>query len=120
MRSEDQTLALKTAVLEWQNKHGIQEGDPILAALELWEIYFNHTNLHSNTQRIPSFEEFRSSLQQLDRLSKGFSKHAGEIIQEIRAVPKIKSEMNRFPAFALVFSALIALLAGILIGKFVL
>ena len=42
MSNEDPKQALKTAVLEWQKKHGVQDGDPILAALELWEIYFNH------------------------------------------------------------------------------
>jgi hypothetical protein len=120
MSSEEQKPELKTAVLEWQKKHGVQDGDPILAALELWEIYFNHAKLHPATDRIPSFDEFRSSLQQLDRLSKGFTKQVGEVIQELRAVPKIKSELNRFPVFALVFTALVALLAGILIGKFVL
>ena len=59
-------------------------------------------------------------MQQLDRLGKGFAKQAGEIIQEIRAVPNIRSELNRFPMFALVFTSLVALLAGILIGKFIL
>ena len=45
---------------------------------------------------------------------------AGEIIQELRAVPKIRSDLNQFPVFALVFTAALALLAGILIGKFML
>jgi hypothetical protein len=120
MSSEEQRLALKTAILEWQKKYGIQEGDPILATLELWEIYLNTLKPQSASERIPSFEEFRSSLEQLGRLSKGFAKQAGEVIQEMRAVPKIKSDLNRFPMFALVFTALIALLAGITIGKFVL
>jgi len=120
MSSEDQKPTLKTAVLEWQTKHGIQEGDPILATLELWDIYLNTLKPQKPSEPIPSYEEFRSSLQQLDRLSKGFTKQAGEVIQEMRAVPKIKSELNRFPMFALVFTALVTLLAGVLIGKFVL
>jgi hypothetical protein len=41
------------------------------------------------------------------------------MIQELRAVPKLRSDFTNFPRFALVFTAAVALLAGILIGKFV-
>ena len=48
------------------------------------------------------------------------SELSAEIIEELRAVPKIRSDLNRFPMFALVFTAALALLAGILIGLVVL
>ena len=120
MSTDDPKLALKNAVLEWRKKYAVQDGDPMLAALELWEIYFNHAQLNGSKDRITSFEEFRSTMEQLERLGDDFTGRAAEIIEELRAVPKIRNDLNRFPMFALVFTAALALLAGILIGRFVL
>ena len=116
----DPKQALKNAILEWRKKYGVQDGDPMLAAVELWEIYFTHAQLSSPKERLPSLEDFRGTLEQLERLGGDFTGRAGEIIQELRAVPKIRSDLNQFPVFALVFTAALALLAGILIGKFML
>ena len=116
----DPKQALKNAILEWRKKYGVQDGDPMLAAVELWEIYFTHAQLSSPKERLPSFEDFRDTLEQLERLGGDFTGRAGEIIQELRAVPKLRSDLNQFPVFALVFTAALALLAGILIGKFML
>jgi len=116
----DPKQALKNAILEWRKKYSVQDGDPMLAAVELWEIYFTHAQLSSPKERLPSFEDFRDTLEQLERLGGDFTGRAGEIIQELRAVPKIRSDLNQFPVFALVFTAALALLAGILIGKFML
>jgi len=40
MSEADPKEALKNAILEWQKKYNVQDGDPTLAAVELWEIYF--------------------------------------------------------------------------------
>jgi hypothetical protein len=120
MSDSDPKLALKNAILEWRKKYGVQDGDPMLAAVELWEIYFNHVKPNGATERLPSFEEFRGTMEQLERLGGSFTGRAAEIIEELRNVPKIRSDLNRFPMFALVFTSALALLAGILIGKFVL
>jgi hypothetical protein len=117
MSEADPKQALKNAILEWRKKYSVQDGDPMLAAVELWEIYFNHTQLVGPKERVPSFDEFRSTMEQLERLGGDFTGRAGEIIKELREVPKIRSDLNRFPIFALVFSAALALLAGILIGR---
>ena len=116
MSEADPKQALKNAILEWRKKYSVQDGDPMLAAVELWEIYFNHAQVQPSKERLPSFDEFRSTLEQLARLSGDFTGHAAEIIKELREAPKIRSDLNRFPIFALVFSAALALLAGILIG----
>ena len=99
MSDDDPKLALKNAILEWRKKYSVQDGDPMLAAVELWEIYFIHAQLNGPKEQPPSFEDFRSTM------------------EELRAVPKIRSDLNRFPMFALVFTAALALLAGILIGR---
>ena len=39
MNTEERNLALQNAVLEWQKKYGIRDGDPMLASLELFHIY---------------------------------------------------------------------------------
>ena len=120
MSTDDPKLALKNAILEWRKKYGVQDGDPMLAAVELWEIYFTHAQLGGSKEPLPSYEEFRSTMEQLERLSGDFTGRAAEIIEELRAVPKIRSDLNRFPMFALVFTTALALLTGILIGRFVL
>ena len=73
---------------------------------------------NSTDRKPPSFEDFRSTMEQLERLCGDFTGRAAEIIKEMRDVPKIRSDLNRFPMFALVFSAALALLAGILIGRY--
>lgn len=120
MSADDPKLALKNAILEWRRRYAVQDGDPMLAAVELWEIYFSHAQVNGLKERLPSFEEFRSTLEQCERLSGDLSGRAAEIIEEMRAVPKIRSDLNRFPIFALIFIAALALLAGMLIGRFVL
>jgi hypothetical protein len=119
MSTEDPKQALKYAILEWRKKYTVQDGDPMLAAVELWEIYFTHTQLNGAKERLPSFEDFRDTMEQCERLSGDLTGRAAEIIEELRTVPKIRSDLNRFPMFALVFTAALALLAGILIGRLV-
>jgi hypothetical protein len=116
MSDDDPKQALKNAILEWQKKYNVKDADPMLAAVELWEIYFTHTQLTG--PKPPSFEDFRSTMEQLERLCGDFTGRAADIIKEMRDVPKIRSDLNRFPMFALVFSAALALLAGILIGRY--
>jgi hypothetical protein len=116
MSEADPKEALKNAILEWQKKYNVQDGDPTLAAVELWEIYFTYAQL--NGAKPPSFEYFPRTMEQLERLCGDFTGRAADIIKEMRDVPKIRSDLNRFPIFALVFSAALALLAGILIGRY--
>lgn len=119
MNPEESSTALRNSILEWQKRHGIGDGDPIFASLELWEIYLNSRTPEVSTERIPSFEEFRSSVEEMDRLSREFSKQAGEILQELRAVPKMRTELMAFPYFALIVTGLGFALVGILAGKFI-
>ena len=112
---------LRVAVLEWQKKYGIRDGDPLLAALELFQIHL--ASMSSNASGgvwFPAFLEFRDSIELLDRRSKSFSKHACELTEALRAVPNIKQQLRNYRITAFVLTALCALFAGILIGKFVL
>ena len=117
MNTEERNLALQNAVLEWQKKYGIRDGDPMLASLELFHIYLRTFEPSSTGQRSPTFEEFRESIELLDQRTKTFSKQAAELTQELRRFPDA-SRGGRWLFFW--FIALTALAVGIAIGKYVL
>ncbi len=106
---------LRNAVLEWQQKHNIADDDPLLATVELWEAF-----LESERSPDASPPDIRRDIEQLDRIAKSFSKQTGEVIRELRAVPKIKSDLWMFPYFTVVLVSVGALIAGMIIGKFML
>lgn len=110
--------ALKTAILEWQKRHGIADNDPILASLELWEIYLNRRP-PERTADPPSFLEFRSSLEALDALAKRLSRQMTELQQEIRAGPA-RDQHAPSASIAVILWIAASGGAGIFIGKFVL
>lgn len=120
MSEDAHKLALRNAVLEWQRRHGIQDGDPVLATLELWEIYLNHRYEHGSITQPPTYAEFRETLDHTDRLTKRLGTLATEMTQEVRAMPKLPKELFHDRVTALVATAISALLAGVVIGKFLL
>lgn len=122
MISEDSELALKNAVLEWQKKYGIRDGDPLLASLELFHIYIHITHPPAGQQgsRPPTFDDFRASVELLDQRSKGFAKQAGELIQELRIAPDIQRRLRAYNASALLLTFIGAFATGLLVGKFLL
>ena len=117
MNTEERNLALQNAVLEWQKKYGIRDGDPMLASLELFHIYLRTFEPSSTGPRSPTFEEFRESIELLDQRTKSFAKQAAELIQELRRFP---AAAQRGHWFFFVFITLAALAAGVAIGKYVL
>ena len=106
---------LRNAVLDWQRKHNIADDDPLLATVELWEAF-----LESEREPDATPHDIRRDIEQLDRITKSISKQTGEVIAELRAVPKIKNDLWMFPYFTVFFVAVGALIAGMLIGKFLL
>jgi hypothetical protein len=112
-------LALRNGILQWQKKWGITDGDPILACLELYEIYFNAVRPSGDGAKPPSFEEFRSSLELIDQRGRTFTKQAAELIQELRAVPHL-GKLRSYHATALILAAVAAFVAGLLAGRFLL
>ena len=82
MTTEDRNLALRAAILEWQKKYGIRDGDPMLATLELFHIYFEGLQGPdaATAQRPLLFEEFRGSLELVDERAKSFVKQSAELI----------------------------------------
>ncbi len=110
-------LPLRNCILQWQKKYGVVDCDPILACLELFEIYFIAIRPKSSDSRPPTFEEFRSSLELLDQRSKGFTKQAAEVIQEMRPVPDFRRRFRAYHVAALFVATVAPLLAGLLVGE---
>lgn len=122
MIGEDSELALKNAVLEWQKKYGIRDGDPLLASLELFHIYLRITHPPAGQQGspAPTFEDFRASVELLDQRSKGFVKQAGELIHELRIAPDIQRRLRSYKVTAILLTFIGAFVSGLVIGKFLL
>ena len=120
MNSEERNLTLQNAVLEWQKKYGIRDGDPMLASLELFHIYLRTFEQPANGSHSPTFGEFRESIEQFDQRAKTFGKHAAELIQELRKLPDTARQMRSGRSVILLLLVLGALAAGIAIGKFAL
>lgn len=120
MTAEERNLALQNAVLEWQKKYGIRDGDPMLASLELFHIYLRTFEPSANASRSPTFEEFRESIELLDQRTKTFAKQATELIQEFRKLPETVRQMRFVRGAILFLLLLVALAAGIAIGRFAL
>jgi hypothetical protein len=109
------------AVSEWRRKHGIRDNDSVLQMLELLKIFFQNVKIEipPDTDSI-QLVTVRVSLQTLSQLTKDFSKEARELTQEIRGVPKISEQLSQGRAVAFLCVAVASLLAGILVGRFLL
>ena len=78
---------LERAIADWQRKHHIADGDPMIAALELVRVYLQHARHTDGSPdfAIPSFEDFRGTIELLDRRSKSFINQASDLVG--RAAP---------------------------------
>ena len=115
--SADDPLA--SAVADWQHKHRIADGDPMIAALELVRIYLRNARKidDSPDAEPPTYEDFRATVELLDRRSKNFIQQAADIVAELRRFGQSIERLNqsRFVT-QLVLVALGAMVGG-LIGR---
>ena len=115
--SEDAPVAdLRAGIARWQQKYCIADEDPALACLELFDLYV--TSLRQRTPDSPPlrFEEFRSTMELLDQRSKGFAKHAFELIHELRRATQTQRQLRRASWLSIVLTTLAAFAAGLLTG----
>ena len=76
---------LARAIAEWQHKHRIADDDPVLAVLELVRLQIQHAHASRDDDAAPpSFEDFRGTIELLDRRSKAFIQQATDLIAELR------------------------------------
>lgn len=111
--------SLGKAMADWQRKHHIADGDPMVAVLELVRIYLQHERRIADDEGTapPSFEDFRSTVELLDRRSKSFINQAADLVAELRRFGQNVARLNH--ARALTQLALVALggVAGVLIDR---
>jgi hypothetical protein len=103
---------------DWRKKHQLREDEPLLLCLELFRIHQEHWD-NLRRKELPSFEDFRDSLLQLQQEAAGVQRHVIALMEELREHPK----SNRFisPTLGgLLLTALFSVATGILIGKFIL
>jgi hypothetical protein len=110
---------LPRAISEWQRKHHIADGDPMIAALELVRIYLKHSR-ETDTDPAsfpPSFEDFRGTLELLDRRSKAFVHQATDLVAELRRFGHNVSRINRARFITHCLFVGLGALAGVLIDR---
>jgi hypothetical protein len=93
--SADDPLA--QAISDWQRKHRIGDDDPMIAVLELVRIHLRHTrDLRDDRNWVPPiFEDFRGTIELLDRRSKAFIHQASDLLAELRRFGLNVQRINR-------------------------
>jgi hypothetical protein len=108
--STDDPLAL--ALSEWQRKHGIADGDPMIAVLDLVRLAITHPLKKDAPASLPpTFEEFRATMEALDSRSKVFATQSVALIAELRTFARIAQRLNDSRAATIVL--MLALGSGI-------
>ena len=115
--SADDPLAV--AISDWQHKHRIADGDPMIAALELVRIYLRHAREVDDKAAAPppSFEDFRGTIELLDRRAKSFVQQAADILGELRRFGQSVERLNRSRFLTQLMLAALGVMAGVLIGR---
>lgn len=108
---------LASAIGDWQRKHRIADGDPMIAALELVRVYLQHARQPDDDVQIPSFEDFRGTIELLDRRSKSFINQASDLVAELRRFGQNLERLNRVGAATLVMLVVCSAVAGVLVGR---
>lgn len=106
---------LAHAISEWQRKHHIADDDPVIAVLELVRLHLQHARPQQHDDATPSFEDFRSTVELLDRRSKTFVNQASDLVSELRRFSLNLRRLNRvrflIQVLLLIVGAIIGLLA---------
>jgi hypothetical protein len=115
MSAQERKLALKNAVLEWQRKFGVNDGDPILASLELFQIYMeSHVWAERDTgPKLPAFDEFRDLVETLDTRTREFVRQTDELIRELRKLSGARQTQRGYYWYSLIVVAVLATALGV-------
>jgi len=86
---------LAQAVSDWQRKYRIADDDPMMATLELVRIYLHEVRRIDNESAPASFEDFRGTVELLDRRSKALIQQATDLVGELRRFGQSIRRINR-------------------------
>jgi hypothetical protein len=110
---------LAVAIADWQQKHRIADGDPMIAALDLVRIYLRNARKLDDDPEAPppGFEDFRSTIELLDRRSKSFVQQAADIVAELRRFGQSVERLNRNRFLTQLMLVTLGIITGVLIGR---
>ena len=112
---------LARAISDWQRKHHIADGDPMIAALELVRIYLRHSRQtetdNDPAASPPSFDDFRGTVELLDRRSKAFIHQATDLVGELRRFGQNVTRINRARFITHCVCAAFGAVVGVLIDR---
>ncbi len=115
--SADDQLAL--ALSEWQRKHGIADGDPMIAVLDLVRLAVLHPPKKDVAASLPpTFEEFRATVEALESRSKVFATQSVALIAELRTFGRTAQRLNDSRVALSVFVLALGIAIGAGIGWF--
>jgi hypothetical protein len=116
MNDDASAMDLRGGIARWQQKYGIADGDPVLACLELFDLYVSSLRQRPPDSPPPRFEEFRSTIELLDARGRGFAKHAAELTHELRQAAQAHRQFRRAGLLSVALGTLAGFGAGILAG----
>jgi hypothetical protein len=110
---------LTTAIADWQRKHRVADGDPMIAALELVRIYLQNARKIDDGPAAPppTFEDFRATIELLDRRSKNFIHQASDTAGELRRFGQAVERINQSRFLTQLLLVALGVVVGILIGR---
>ncbi len=88
----------------------------MIAALELVRVYIQHARPADDAQ-IPSFEDFRGTIELLDRRSKSFINQASDLVAELRRFGQNVERLNRVRIATFVMLIGLAAAIGMLLAR---
>lgn len=115
--SADDNLA--QAVSDWQRKYRIGDDDPMMATLELVRIYLREPyRIDKQPDTVPpSFDDFRSTIELLDRRSKAFIHQATDLVAELRRFGQNVRRLNQTRFVTQLVLVAISLAVGALFAR---
>jgi hypothetical protein len=105
------------AISEWQRKYRIADDDPIIAVLELVRLQLQHASEHRADDDVapPTFDDFRGTIELLDRRSKTFVQQGTDLVAELRRFALNLRRLN----CVRVSTQLLLLVSGAIIGALI-
>jgi len=115
MESRNFDDEFEKAVAEWRSRHHLAEDDAVLLLVELFRLHQRHWD-EIRRRELPSFEQFRSDIAKLSEAAKAFQKDSAALLEALRSQPR-RGPSARVSLWVASVAAILALLAGFLIGK---
>lgn len=112
---------LARAISEWQRKHHIADDDPMIAVLELVRLQVQHARADCDDSVVapPSFEDFRGTIELLDRRSKAFVHQATDLVGELRRFGLRVRRINGAHVVAQILLLIVGAILGAIVGHMV-